>query len=472
MVNPVIKNVSFVFVANIIATAVTAILTIWIPKVLSYEGYGYWQLNMLYGGYVALLHFGLIDGVYLRYAGTKYDNLDKNVQRAQFRFLFCGEILISLLAIIACYFYIENKDRMFAISSVFASSCLSIPMGMLLFLLQGGGRVKEYSIVTIVNRLVYLAICVLLLFCGIYDFKLIIIAGIIGSIFAFLYSCFLCRDIVFGKINLPRYSIIHESFENIKCGIKISIAYLTGNFIVGAVRLGIENEWGIETFGKVSMSLSLTHFLLIFINAVGVVLLPILRNVSQEMQKQVYVNLNKILTTIVYISFILCLPIKEILVEIIPQYSESLEWLILLIPIVLFEARTALLNGVYLRANRRENAFFIINVAMATCSVFATLFSVKVIHDFMLSVLLIPLLLGIKCTLLDIYINKCMGIPNVKETINGLLVSVVFIILSSIIPNNNYGIFLYLLFIIVLFMCDSKNQRIAFSWFVSKATKH
>ena len=471
MINPVLKNISFVFVANIVATAVTAILTIWIPKALSYEGYGYWQLNMLYSGYVALLHFGLVDGVYLRYAGVKYDNLDKDVQRAQFRFLLWGELLISAIAIMACLF-IDNPDRKFAISTVFVASALTIPMGMLLFLLQGGGRVKEYSIATVINRLVYLVACVILLLCGINDFKYIIIAGIFGSLIAFLYSCWLCRDIVFGKVYLSRQAILHESLENIKCGVKISIAYITGNFIVGAIRLGIENEWGIETFGKVSMVISLTHFLLIFINAVGVVLLPVLRNVNIDMQEQVYINLNKILTTSIIVAYALCLPLKDILVLIIPQYLDSLNWLPILIPIVLFQSRNALLNGVYLRANRRENAFFVINVVMAFVSVLTTLLMVKVLHSFILSILLIPILIGVNCTILDTYINKNMKISNVKETLYGLIASVVFTAVNFMFPSGYLGVMIYLMFVIILVLLDKQNQYNAYKWFISKAIKH
>lgn len=471
MLNPVVKNVSFVFVANVIATAVTAILTIWIPKVLSYEGYGYWQLYMLYSGYVALLHFGLVDGVYLRYAGTNYYDLDKNVQRAQFRLLFFSQVAISLIAILVCFFLIDNSDRKFALSTVFVTSFMSIPMGMLLYLLQGGGRIKEYSIATIINRLVYLALCVFLLLCKFYSFKLIIIAGIVGTVVAFLYSCWLCRDIVFGKIKLTSSSVLKESYENIKCGIKISIAYITGNFIVGAVRIGIEDEWGIETFGKVSMVLSLTHFMLIFINAVGVVLLPILRNVSNDMQEQVYIYLNKILTSITVISFALSLPIQKILVVIIPQYTESLEWLPLLIPILLFEARIALLNGVYMRANRKENALFIISLLMAIVSIVATLFTVKVFHSFMLSVLLIPMLICVNCTLLDLYINKNMRINNVKEIIYGVLASILYMAINFSGLSNITGILVYLVSVSVLIYFDRQNQYKAFQWFISKAIR-
>lgn len=472
MLNPVIKNVSFVFVANVIATTVTAVLTIWIPKVLSLDGYGYWQLNTLYGGYVALLHFGLVDGVYLRYAGTKYDDLDKDVHRGQFRLLLFAEFVISVMFIIICNLFIHNNDKCFAISTVFVASSMSIPMGLLLFLLQGGGRVKEYSVVTIINRLIYLTICVLLLFLGVYNFKWIVIAGIVGTAVAFTYCSWLCRDIVFGKIVQTHSSILHESFENIKCGVKISIAYITGNFIIGSVRLGIENEWGIETFGKVSMSLSLTHFLLIFINAVGVVLLPILRNINKDIQEQVYINLNKILTTVTLISFAICIPLKSILIQILPQYLESLDWLSLLIPIVLFESRTALLNGVYLRANRKENAFFVINVVMALISVIATYIVVRVLSDFMSSVLLIPLLIGIKCTILDLYINKRMSISNTKETYYGIIASVIFVCMHSLISKSIIGLLLYVVFIIALIMLDIKNQYKAFAWFFSKAVKH
>ena len=45
-------------------TSVVSILVL--PKLLSLESFGYYQLFIFFANYVELLHFGLSDGIYLR----------------------------------------------------------------------------------------------------------------------------------------------------------------------------------------------------------------------------------------------------------------------------------------------------------------------------------------------------------------------------------------------------------------------
>ena len=109
---------------------------------------------------------------------------------------------------------------------------------------------------------------------------------------------------------------------------------------------------------------------------------------------------------------------------------------------------------------------------MAIASVVTTYITVKIMHDFMLSVLLIPFLIGVKCTLLDLYIKKRMGISNVKETLYGIIASIVFIFVNLVGANNYLGISIYLFFVMMLLLSDMQNHYKAFLWFFSKAVKH
>lgn len=43
------------------------------------EEYGYCQLHLFYSSYVGFLHFGWNDGIYLRYGGKNYIELDKKL---------------------------------------------------------------------------------------------------------------------------------------------------------------------------------------------------------------------------------------------------------------------------------------------------------------------------------------------------------------------------------------------------------
>ena len=82
------------------------VLTLIVPRFIDEYQYAYWQTYVLYVGYVGVLHFGLLDGLVLRYSKYDYEELDKARLRSQFATLliFTGAVTViagavSLLAL-------------------------------------------------------------------------------------------------------------------------------------------------------------------------------------------------------------------------------------------------------------------------------------------------------------------------------------------------------------------------------------
>ncbi len=462
----ILRNVSFVFLANLFSTIVSAILSIYIPRELNVSSYGYWQLNLLFTGYIALLHFGWVDGAYIRYAGTKFSELDRLTHKSQFYGLLLFQFIISLLAILLCIIFIEDSNRLFAIGTVFVYSLFTIPNSYLLYLLQGGGLVKEYSFSTILNKLVYISICVLLLCLRIYDFKLIIIASLIGTIVSFSYTLWVSKWLFSVRGVASSNQFFKETVANVSCGVKISIAFISGNLIVGAVRYMIENKWGVETFGRASLTISLTHVVMIFINAVGIVILPILRNVSEQTKKDTYIVFSHILLYVVLLTFILYYPLSVFLTKVLPQYTESIYWMSLIFPICLFEARMGMLNNTYLKGLRKENILMWINIGCCLLAIILSYIFVFVIGDFVGSMLIIVLSLAIRCTIADISVLKQLNLKKRDADIfAGLFFSILFILLNSVFKGNEtYSLIILSIAILIYFIISFSEVKMSYKW--------
>jgi len=86
-------DVAIFSLGNILLLVFGFIHTLIIPKYLSVEGYGYWQLFMLYGSYGGILHLGFIDGILVRWAGKKLPEIGSEIHIA-FKFL-----LLELVAL-------------------------------------------------------------------------------------------------------------------------------------------------------------------------------------------------------------------------------------------------------------------------------------------------------------------------------------------------------------------------------------
>ena len=94
-----IKKLSYVTFVQIFSMLVSAILTVFVPKLLRITDYGFWQLFMFYQGYIGVFHLGWNDGIYLQIGGKKYEELNRKE-------LFSQLILLSGLQIIFAYFII------------------------------------------------------------------------------------------------------------------------------------------------------------------------------------------------------------------------------------------------------------------------------------------------------------------------------------------------------------------------------
>ncbi|WP_413446107.1 lipopolysaccharide biosynthesis protein, partial [Bifidobacterium longum] len=66
------SNALAAFFAQGISMLISAMTSIFVPKIMGVEDFGYWQLFMFYASYVGFFHLGINDGVYLE-QGEKHD---------------------------------------------------------------------------------------------------------------------------------------------------------------------------------------------------------------------------------------------------------------------------------------------------------------------------------------------------------------------------------------------------------------
>ena len=91
------KNVFISIATQLISLAVTFVLYLIVPKLIDELQYSYWQTYVLYSANVTILHFGLIDGIVLRYSQYDFEELDKPRLRSQFYILTLITTLFSLV---------------------------------------------------------------------------------------------------------------------------------------------------------------------------------------------------------------------------------------------------------------------------------------------------------------------------------------------------------------------------------------
>ena len=94
------RNILYSVSAQVISLAVSFITGLVVPKFIPEIQYAYWQTYVLYVGYAGVFHFGILDGLVLRFSQYDYGKLDKGRVRVHFLFLLCLETLLSILLLL------------------------------------------------------------------------------------------------------------------------------------------------------------------------------------------------------------------------------------------------------------------------------------------------------------------------------------------------------------------------------------
>lgn len=456
-----IRNFSFTISSNLISLIISTIVVIVFPKLIGVEEYGYWQLYLFYLSYVGFLHFGWSDGIYLRYGGEEYINLNKKIFSSQFYLMILFQFTIAIFIIIISILFIEDTNRAFIFNMIALNAFFINVLSVLLLTLQATNRIKEFAQINIISRVSYVFLIILFISIGFREFKIMIVADLIGKSLSLIYAIYICKDIVFNKITTLNLNIL-EATQNIKVGMKLMFANIASMLIIGVVRFGIEFSWDVSTFGKISLTLSVSNLFMLFINSTGIVIFPLLRKMRIEALPKVYLVFRDILMLLLFFVLILYFPMKTFLAKWLPNYAESLTFMALLFPISLYEGKMGLLINTFLKTLREERYIMKINIIILLLSVFLTIFTTLIFRNLNLAVLTILIVISIRSILAEIYLSRILKINVIRDIIFESILTILFVVVGWNIFSV-YGFILYSISVSIYIFLKRKNLKYSFS---------
>lgn len=425
----IFKDFSYSVLANGVNTLISLVLVLFVPKVLGVKEYSYWQLYLFYASYVGFFHFGWADGVYLRFGGKRYKDLDKSYFHTQFWLLSFMEILIAVLISIFAILFVSDGNKEITLIATGLCCIAQLPRTFLQYVLQSTDRIANYAKNFLLEKMIYAILVVGLLVIGVKDFRVLICADLIARTFTLILLVIECKDIVKGT-EIQWKSGIHGAWQNISAGSKLMFASIASMLLTGIVRFAIEDRWSVEVFGKVSLTITASNLLMIFINAVSIVIYPVLKNLSEEKYTEVYKNLRNMLMIPVLGLLLIYYPAKVILSWWLPQYAESLRYMALLFPMCVFESKMSMLVNTYFKALRKEKEIMKINWIMLAVTTVLTGITAYALHNLTLAIATLPIVMGLRCLMGELYLAKCMHMEIAKDNIMEMGLAFIFIISS------------------------------------------
>ena len=450
------RNIGLSVIAQIISLAVSFIMNLVLPKFISEYQYALWQTYLLYVGYVGILHFGLLDGIVLRYSQYDYEELDKVRIRSQFKCLLVMTNTFCTIAIICVSLFCQNEMR-----TVFIMTAIGIITRTIFtytsYSFQITNRIKYYAEMIIGYRIFYGIGVIAMLLLGFHSFYFFCAVDLGSDVFGVLFSLHNNKGLYFVK-SLKIKETLEEAKKNISAGILLMISNWSSFLLTGSARMIIQWHWDKLTFGKVSFAFSITNLFLTFVTAISVVLFPSLKRTNKENLPGLYKKIRAVMNPVLIIILIFYYPGCWILKQWLPEYNNSLLYLGILLPIIIFSSKISLLTNNYLKALRKEKTMLIINLISVGAAICMFTFSAYVTNS--LKILLFFIVVAIMfCSILsESVVMKELNIFNIREFINEIVMALIFMF-TTMMKSQIKGMLVYGLSIIVFLFINRKYIR-------------
>lgn len=422
----VAKNLIFSVTAQVVSLVASFILSFVVPKLIDEYQYSYWQTYMLYVGYVGVLHFGLLDGIVLRYSQYDYDELDKPRIRSQFQLLLAFTSVMTFAGCLVSAFLNDNVTREIVILVAVGIITKNI-FGYTSYTFQITNRITKYAVLVIAQRAAYALFVAVLLVCRVNDFYWYCIADLFGDVFGIALGAIFNRGMYFGRA-LPVAECFKEAWLNVSAGIMLMVANFSSMLIVGGAKMMIQWRWDELVFGQVSFSFSVSNLFLTFVTAISVVLFPSLKRMNEEELPNVYTKIRNGISPLLFFAMICYFPGCWILNIWLPNYADSLVYLGILLPLIIFSSKVGLLTNNYLKAYRKERLMLVINAAAVAIGMVVFAIGAYVLNDLEFVLYALVAVIMLRSVASEIAVTRIIKKNITKDFLIELAMTVAFIV--------------------------------------------
>lgn len=421
----ILKNITYTFLAKLVSLLVSLCMVMLVPKFLSVSDYGLWQLFLFYFSYLGFLHFGWADGIYLRYAGKTFSELDPSLFAGQFYALMGQQILMAALGAVVCFLLVESPEKQTALLGALCLAPLVNFNTLCSFILQITNRIRAFAQQMLAERLSLVLMVGLLVLMGLGSYDNIWWAKVASLLATVGLGAWFCRSLLHPSLP-PWGEVWQEAGLNLRVGIKLMFANIASMLIIGIVRYGISLGWDVETFGRISLTLAISNFFMVFISSVSVVFFPILKRMGEERAREIYLQMRLALTAVLLGALLSYYPLKTALSWWLPQYADSLIYMSVIFPVCLFESKVDILTNTYLKSLRQEALMLKLNLTALGFSAVLTAFLVGGLHNLESIILAIPVLYAFRSALCELAVGRLLDLPLKGRVAEDLLLAAVF----------------------------------------------
>lgn len=239
--NNFIKFTIQMMTSNMLSLFTSSLSAILIPLILTKDQYGMYRSFLIYVPYLAIFHFGFVDGILISESGKEKSELNRSKFNLYSKFFIILEFFVFAFIFVISWIFVKNLEMRLMIYMICFYGLISNIVTYYQYISRSVFEFNELSKVNAVQSLVNLFFLIL-------SFVLYKVYGdnfnysyyVIGSILAYLvmliYYLFKYSEFTFGKSDYQYFNL--DSMINIfKSGI-----VLTLSFEVMTVMFNLDNQ--------------------------------------------------------------------------------------------------------------------------------------------------------------------------------------------------------------------------------------
>lgn len=362
------KDISSVFSSNVINLLIGIIIGFLVPAFLSLDQYAYLKTYTLYIGFVGILHFGFIDGLYIKYGGKIESEIDKSILKGEHNFLLFFQLIVTVLTLLLGVFLKDNI--------LIAVSVAVLPLNMqslFQFLFQALGQFSLYSKIMLLTPNLLLVMNLFI----IYILKLDNYWPFIIGTLIINYIVFIGLELDFmrkGKGSKPTYDLLRIK-KDFQVGIFVMIGNLSTIFLYSIDRWFVKYLFSVRAFAFYSFAISMMTAINILISSVTMTLYPyLIRHQDERIYKKFKTYFLILGTLFSGVYFVFSFIVKFFL----PKYMPSLQIISVLFagfPVII------VINALYVnlyKAQKQERRYFFTVFKMLVVSIFVIISGVLI----------------------------------------------------------------------------------------------
>ena len=462
-------HVAFSQGISLAASIVTSIL---LPKILNVNNYGLFRIFTLYLGYTALLHFGFVDGILLRFAGNDYESLHKEEIRTYSRFYILMQLIIGGIVCLSGLF-VANSDYCFILWMLGIDLIAINLTSYYQFLSQATKRFREYALKNLTLS-VFKTVFVLALFLVHTNFHLQIsyrfylVFLVAADCLMLLWYLLIYKNITFGK-KLPLSELKKPIASLFKTGIVLTVAYQVSHLIHMLDRQFVSMLYPIGIYAMYAFSYNLVTLISTMVSSISIVMFPMLKKSGKEAIQKNYNTILSGVCAIIGASLVLYYPLVEFIEWFLPEYTGSAAYLKIILPGILYTGAISVVMFTFVKI-LNENFKFFKNSLLILALGFVTNCIAQLMFHTPEAISYASLItMAVWFILEGHHLKKLLNLSYLKEFLYVLAITVEFLLIVNLVPQLFLGMGCYLvIFAVITLLFYPKLPKTALSFLGKK----